>query len=118
MSLYGPYGQEACLRREAGWPCCWMEAGFHPWLGTILTWQICDDLYQDKEELAIALENSVILIAALIPWAIAGAVPVATIGAEITCLLAAFYLYLVPAWNLWISVRKQKFWKSPGNKLN
>ena len=87
-------------------------------LGTILTWQICDDLYQDKEELAIALENSVILIAALIPWAIAGAVPVATIGAEITCLLAAFYLYLVPAWNLWISVRKQKFWKSPGNKLN
>lgn len=87
-------------------------------LGTILTWQICDDLYQDKEELAIALENSVILIAALIPWAIAGAVPVATIGAEITCLLAAFYLYLVPAWNLWISVRKQKFGKSPGNKLN
>lgn len=87
-------------------------------LGTILTWQICDDLYQDKEELAIALENSVILIAALIPWAIAGAVPVATIGAEITCLLAAFYLYLVPAWNLRISVRKQKFWKSPGNKLN
>lgn len=69
-------------------------------LGTILTWQICDDFYQDKEELAIALENSVILIAALIPWAIAGAVPVATIGAEMTCLVAAFYLYLVPLWNL------------------
>lgn len=77
-------------------------------LGTILTWQICDDLYHDKEELAIALENSVILIAALIPWAIAGAVPVATIGAEMTCLVAAFYLYLVPLWNLWVSIRKEK----------
>lgn len=86
-------------------------------LGTILTWQICDDLYQDKEELAIALENSVILIAALIPWGIAGAVPVATIGAKITCLLAAFYLYLVPAWNLWVSVRKQKFGKSRSNEI-
>lgn len=73
-------------------------------LGTILTWQICDDFYQDKEELAIALENSVILIAALIPWAIAGAVPVATIGAEMTCLVAAFYLYLVPLWNLCFSI--------------
>lgn len=73
-------------------------------LGTILTWQICDDFYQDKEELAIVLENSVILIAALIPWAIAGAVPVATIGAEMTCLVAAFYLYLVPLWNLCFSI--------------
>lgn len=73
-------------------------------LGTILTWQICDDFYQDKEDLAIALENSVILIAALIPWAIAGAVPVATIGAEMTCLVAAFYLYLVPLWNLCFSI--------------
>ena len=48
--------------------------------------------------------NSVILIAALIPWAIAGAVPVATIGAEMTCLVAAFYLYLVPLWNLCFSI--------------
>ncbi len=86
-------------------------------LGTILTWQICDDLYQDKEELAIALENSVILVAALIPWGIAGAVPVATIGAEITCLPAAFYLYLVPAWNLWLSVRKQKPGRSRSNEI-
>ncbi len=81
-------------------------------LGTILTWQICDDLYQDKGELAVALENSVILIAALIPWSIAGAGPVATIGAEMSCLLAAFYLYLIPAWNLWISFHKYKFGKS------
>lgn len=87
-------------------------------LGTILTWQICDDLYQDKGELAIALENSVILIAALVPWAIAGAVPVATIGAEITCLVAAFYLYLVPIWNLWMAFRKQKIWKIHGNKVS
>lgn len=86
-------------------------------LGTILTCQICDDLYQDKEKLAVDLENSVILIAALIPWAIAGAVPVATIGAEMTCLFAAFYLYLVPAWNFWIAFRDHRMRRSSNNKV-
>lgn len=69
-------------------------------LATILTCQVCDGLYPQKEKLALALEDTAILIAALIPWGIAGAVPVATIGAPMECMLYAFYLYLVPLWNL------------------
>lgn len=72
-------------------------------LATILTCQMCDDLYPDKEDLAAALENTVIVIAALIPWGIAGAVPVATIGAPMVCMVYAFYLYLLPVWNLFIA---------------
>ena len=53
-----------------------------------------------REDLALALENTVIVLAPLIPWGIAGAVPVATIGAPMVCMLYAFYLYLLPVWNL------------------
>ena len=73
-------------------------------LGTILTAQLCEGFYTSSTELALALENSIIVIAALIPWSIAGAVPVATIGAPQSCLLFAFFLYLVPAWNLVVSL--------------
>lgn len=74
-------------------------------LATILTCQMCDKLYARREELALAMENTVIVLAALIPWGIAGAVPVATIGAPMECLLYAFYLYLLPAWNLVIAFK-------------
>ena len=47
----------------------------------------------------LALEDTVIVIAALIPWSIAGAVPIAAIGATGGCLFYAFYLYLIPLWN-------------------
>ena len=69
-------------------------------LATILTCQMCDGLYPKKEKLALALEDTAILIAALIPWGIAGTVPVAAIGAPMGCMFYAFYLYLVPLWNL------------------
>lgn len=69
-------------------------------LATILTCQICDGVYERKEDLALAVEDTVIVIAALVPWSIAGAVPVMTIGSDSRCLLYAFYLFLVPLWNL------------------
>ena len=68
-------------------------------LGTMLTCQLCQDMYPDKEKLAVTLENTVIVIAPLIPWSIAGTVPLATVSAPITALLAACYLYLLPVWN-------------------
>lgn len=73
-------------------------------LATILTCQMCDGLYPKKEKLALALEDTAILIAALIPWGIAGAVPVAAIGAPMGCMFWAFYLYLVPLWNLFAAL--------------
>lgn len=68
-------------------------------LATMLTYQLCRDLEPDSERMAIHLENSVIVMAPLVPWSIAGAVPVAAIGAPAASLALAAYLYLVPAWN-------------------
>ena len=69
-------------------------------LGTMLTVQLCEGLIEGKERFALAIEDTIILIAALIPWSIAGAVPVAAIGAPQTCLLCAFYLFAQPLWGL------------------
>ena len=69
-------------------------------LATILTCQMCDGLYPKKEKLALALEDTAILIAALIPWGIAGTVPVAAIGAPMGCMFYAFTCIWIPLWNL------------------
>lgn len=69
-------------------------------LGTLLTCQLCKDLYPQKEDLALALENTVIVICALIPWGVAGAVPLATLGAPLTSMSVAFYLWLIPVWGV------------------
>lgn len=69
-------------------------------LTIILTNQICQDLEPDSKKLAINLENTAVLLSPLIPWSIAGAVPLATVGAPTASLLAACYLYLVPLWCL------------------
>ena len=69
-------------------------------LATMLTYQLCSDLVPDKEKMAISLENSVIVIAPLIPWSIAGSVPLAILGAPTSSLLAAFYLFLLPLWMM------------------
>lgn len=65
-------------------------------LATMLTHQLCSTLIKDKKKLAIALENTVIVIAALIPWSIAGSVPLTVIKAPNISILASFYLYLLP----------------------
>ncbi len=69
-------------------------------LATMLTDQLCGDLEGDKEKRALNLEDTAIIVAPLIPWSIAGAVPIATIDAPQACLFAACYLYLIPLWRL------------------
>ncbi len=69
-------------------------------LPVMLTNQLCDEVRPDRQKLAIDLENTAIVIAPLIPWSIAGAVPVASIGAPAACVLAAFYLWFLPLWQL------------------
>ena len=68
-------------------------------LPIILTYQLCNKLEQDKQEMAIDLEDSAVVLAALIPWSIAGSVPLATVGAPMSSLLFAFFLYLIPMWR-------------------
>ncbi len=71
--------------------------GCNQTLAIMLTGQFCESLYEeDASRMALDLEDTVVVIAPLIPWCIAGAVPVATIAAPTTCLLAACYLYLLP----------------------
>lgn len=71
-------------------------------LAIILTDSLCNKLNDKKQDFAIELENSVVVIAPLIPWSIAGAVPLTSAGAPTSSLLAAYFLYLLPLYTLFI----------------
>ena len=76
-------------------------------LGTILTNELCGELVE-KQEMAIILENTVILLVGLIPWNIAMGVPLKTIGVGFLSGIYAFYLYSLPLWNLFLGVMEEK----------
>ena len=69
-------------------------------LAIILTSQLCKELEPDPQRFAIDIENSTAVIAAVIPWNIACAVPLATFGAPKASILLACYLYLLPVCHL------------------
>ena len=69
-------------------------------LSIMLTHQLCGGLEKSREKLAIYLENSAVVVAPLIPWSIAGGVPLASAGAPAPSLLTAFFLFLLPLWQL------------------
>jgi len=77
-------------------------------LAIMLTHQLCMDTEPDPETMASHLENTTVVIAPLIPWSIAGAVPLATVGAPTACILTACYLYLLPVWNYAVAIRNRK----------
>lgn len=78
--------------------------GCNQTLAVILTHQITHKLYEKNDlnnyQLALDLENTVIMISALIPWNIAGAVPAVTLSANAGFIIYAFYIFLVPLTNL------------------
>lgn len=70
-------------------------------ISVIMTYNIMDKSYRekriDKYKLAIDIENTAILIAALIPWNTAALVPTATMKVSMAGYIPyAFYLYLGP----------------------
>lgn len=71
-------------------------------LAAILTNQMTAHMVPKAQTRASWLEDTVIVIAPLIPWSIAGAVPLAAIGVSGTGLVFACYLYLIPLWNLFL----------------
>ena len=77
-------------------------------LAIMLTHQLCMDTEPDPEAMASHLENTTVVIAPLIPWSIAGAVPLATVGAPTACILTACYLYLLPIWNYAAAIRQHR----------
>lgn len=58
--------------------------------------QLLEGCYDDREELAMDIENSGILIAGLIPWSIACSIPLAMLGAGNGAILYALLLWLIP----------------------
>lgn len=58
--------------------------------------QLLAGAYDDREELAMDIENSGILIAGLIPWSIACSIPLSMLGAGNSAILYAFLLWLIP----------------------
>ena len=69
-------------------------------LAIMLTHQLCRPVEPRAEIFAIQLENSAVVVAPLIPWAIANVVPLTLINAPPTSLFAAWYLWLIPICQL------------------
>lgn len=85
-------------------------------LSTILTYQLCGDLEPDREKMALHLEDSVIVVAALVPWSIAAAVPLAAADAPSTGVFAACFLYLLPLWRLITSLLPGRASSAPSSR--
>ena len=71
-------------------------------LAIMLTDQLCGHMEKDKKRFALYLENSAVVIAPLVPWSIAGSVPITSSGAPAVSLAAAVLLYLIPLCSLFI----------------
>ena len=69
-------------------------------LAIMLTHQLSRDLATSAEDHALDLEDSVVLVAGLVPWSIAGGVPLASMGAPVQSMALAVFLYAVPLWRL------------------
>lgn len=85
-----PYGGILCTAAVSAMIAC------NQTLTIMLTHQLCGDLEPDEKALAIDLEDTAVVIAPLVPWSIAGAVPLATVNAPTSAILAACFLYLLP----------------------
>jgi len=80
--------------------------GFTQALAVILAVQFVKGIYKDKYKLALDIENSAIVIAPLIPWNIAGAVPASIMGVNNGLIIYAVYLYVLPIYNIILSKRR------------
>ena len=76
-------------------------------LAIMLAHQLCGDIERDGKKMAYCLENTAVVMAPLVPWSIAATVPLTNISAPSACILTACYLYLVPLYNLAVSLYKK-----------
>ena len=87
-------------------------------IAILLTHQLVEEKYQkeglDNYQLALDLENTVVVLSPLIPWNIAGLVPATVLMTDSGFIPYAFYLYLIPLLNL----IQMKLAKSSHNTLD
>ncbi len=69
-------------------------------LTILLTDQLCRDIYPNRCQFATDLEDTAVVVAPLVPWSIAGGVPLAAVGAPTSAILTSFYLILLPLCRL------------------
>ncbi len=69
-------------------------------LSIMLSRQLCEALYEDGEAQAIDMEDTAVVVAPLVPWAIAHAVSLAAVGAPSVSALFACFLYVLPLCRL------------------
>lgn len=81
-------------------------------LSIMLTNQLCKDLDEPADVFAIDLENSAVVLAPLVPWSIAGAVPLAAVNAPVISIAFACFLYILPVWSLITHSRQHRFKRS------
>lgn len=96
----GPYTTTLCTAIAVGLLTC------NQAMTIIMTYQLCDEAEDNKNALALHLEDTAVIVAPLIPWSIACAVPLASINGSPACVLFAFFLYLLPIWNCALEMRE------------
>ncbi len=77
-------------------------------LTIMLTQQISSKSDIEPETMALYLADSALVIAALVPWSIAGSVPLATVGVSNASMAVACYLYILPLIQLISSFIRKK----------
>lgn len=77
-------------------------------LGIMLASQLCENVEPNKRSLALALEDSAVVISPLVPWSIACTAVMTMCGAPSACWVTAVYLWFIPLWHLLCSLRSQR----------
>ncbi len=79
-------------------------------IAIVMTQQLVKNQYIQREltnaELAIDLENTVVVLSPLIPWNIAGLVPATILMTDAGFIPYAWYLYILTGWS-WLQLRKK-----------
>lgn len=97
-----PFAATMCTSLVAGMIAC------NQTLAIMLTNQLCDDLEPDNAKRAMNLENTAVVLSALVPWSIASGVPLASVGGPARSILLACFLYLLPLWRLLVEYSGKK----------
>jgi NhaC family Na+:H+ antiporter len=73
-------------------------------IAVILTHMLNKKAYEknkiNNSTLAVDLEDTAIILCALVPWNIALLLPMVNLGADVSCIPYLFYLYILPIFNL------------------